>query len=145
LTARRLVQSPFHGYPRLACRTGDFGRLLPDGNVAYHGRMDNMVKSRGYRIELGEVESAVSACTGVLECAVVPVPHEKYGNSLYAFVVLAEGGSVSVVNAELSRLVPSYMLPYSMVAMSVLPKTATGKVDRVSLKQTAEKGELVHV
>lgn len=136
LTRKRLIQSPFHGYPTLCCRTGDYGRILPDGNIAYHGRMDNMVKTRGYRVELGEVESAISACAGVEEVAVIPKPHEKYGNSLHAYVGnKAETLNLDDLKASLEAQIPAYMVPFEFIRKSELPKTATGKIDRVRLTQ----------
>jgi amino acid adenylation domain-containing protein len=136
LTAERLVQSPFHSHPTLCCRTGDYGRLLPDGTIAYHGRMDNMVKTRGYRVELGEVESAIAALPLVGEVAVIPKAHEKYGNTLHAFIGTKGDHTGEDMRAELSRRIPSYMVPYEFILTSELPKTATGKVDRVKLAQS---------
>lgn len=138
LTRKKLVQSPFHGYPTLCCRTGDYGRVLPDGNLAYHGRMDNMIKSRGYRVEIGEVEVAISGLPGIDEVAVIPKPHEKYGNTLHAFIVTKEktGHSLTLddLKEKLATQLPSYMLPFEWIVMEgSLPKTATGKVDRVGL------------
>ncbi|MBX9690489.1 MAG: amino acid adenylation domain-containing protein [Candidatus Obscuribacterales bacterium] len=139
-TAEKLVQSPFHSYPTLCCRTGDLGRFLPDGNIVYHGRADNMVKTRGYRVELGEVETAISSISGINELAVIARAHEKYGNTLHAFVSVKSGGpsSAQIMN-ELSAKVPSYMMPLEIICMDVLPKTSTGKVDRVGLRESLSK------
>ena len=139
LTREKLVQSPFHNYPTLCCRTGDYGRILPDGNIAYHGRMDNMVKTRGYRVEIGEVESAIAAFNDVVEVAVVTKPHEKYSNTLHAFVVLNDGiepaSGINAIKEHLGECIPSYMMPFEFIPMQQLPKTATDKVDRVGLRQ----------
>ena len=51
-----------------------------------------MVKTRGYRVEIGEVESAISSIAGIDELAVIAKPHEKYGNSLHAFVACSKNG-----------------------------------------------------
>lgn len=139
-TAEKLIQSPFHSYPTLCCRTGDLGRVLPDGNIAYHGRADNLVKTRGYRVELGEVESALSSIDGVDELAVIPKPHDKYGNSLHAFVSCkASGPSETEIRDELSKKIPSYMMPYEINILESLPKTSTGKIDRVGLRELLNK------
>ncbi len=137
-TREKLVQSPFHSYQTLCCRTGDLGRVLPDGNIVYHGRADNMVKTRGYRVEIGEVESALSSIAGIAELAVVARPHEKYGNSLHAFVAChPDGPTIEEIGKKLSAIIPSYMMPYDIVALDGLPKTSTGKIDRVILKERA--------
>ncbi len=135
-TREKLVQSPFHTYQTLCCRTGDLGRLLPDGNIVYHGRADNMIKTRGYRVEIGEVESALSSIAGIDELAVIAKPHEKYGNSLHAFISCrADGPSVEEIMISLTAKIPAYMVPYEIIRIDALPKTSTGKVDRVGLRQ----------
>jgi amino acid adenylation domain-containing protein len=141
LTRKRLVQSPFHGYPSLCCRTGDYGRRLPDGAIAYHGRMDNMVKTRGYRVEIGEVEEAISSIAGVDQAAVVSRPHEKYGSSLHAFVVVADRGlTAERLKEAVGEKIPSYMIPFEFILRGELPYTATGKVDRVGLARSLGEG-----
>jgi amino acid adenylation domain-containing protein len=137
LTRQRLVQSPFHGYPTLCCRTGDYGRMLPDGNIAYHGRMDNMVKTRGYRVEIGEVEEAISSIPGVDQVAVVTRPHEKYGNTLHAFLIVRDPAlTPERLKETLGGKIPSYMVPLEFILQKELPYTATGKVDRVGLARS---------
>lgn len=135
LTAKKLIQSPFHAHAVRCCRTGDLGRILPDGRIAYHGRMDNMVKTRGYRVELDEVESAISQYEQVEEVAVVARPHEKYGNTLIAAVSLKGDASLELgrLKLYLASKLPTYMLPCDYLVMEELPKTATGKIDRVHL------------
>lgn len=134
LTAKRLVQSPFHNYPTLCCRTGDYGRILPTGEIAYHGRMDNMVKTRGYRVEIGEVEAAFASLGYIDEVAVVTQPHERYGQTLHAYAVLKSNErNEAMVMADIGEMIPSYMIPMTLSLRSELPKTATGKVDRVGL------------
>lgn len=143
LTKKRLIQSPFHNYPTLCCRTGDLGRRLPDGNIIYHGRADSMVKTRGYRVEIGEVESALSSIAGIDELAVIPRPHEKYGNTLHAFVSCSKDGpSAETIEAKLKEKIPAYMVPYEFIVQNGLPKTSTGKIDRVTLKEKLNEGSL---
>lgn len=143
LTRKKLVQSPFHQHPTLCCRTGDYGRVMPNGNLFYHGRQDNMIKTRGYRVEIGEVESAISAFIQVQEVAVVPKPNEKYGNELHAIVSLKIAGALDELKAFVAKQVPSYMVPFGYVVMDELPKTATGKIDRVTLTKLIATRSLV--
>ena len=60
LTAERFVDNPFTPGTKLY-KTGDLGRRLPDGQIAFLGRVDNQIKIRGYRIEPGEIEAAMNA------------------------------------------------------------------------------------
>jgi amino acid adenylation domain-containing protein len=140
LTAKKLILSPFHKYPTYLCRTGDYGRRLADGNIAYHGRMDNMVKTRGYRVEIGEIESAISSYDGVDEVAVIAKHHEKYGNTLHAFISFSKSsGNIDLLIEYIKTKIPSYMVPFEFVKLDVLPKTSTGKVDRVGLTETLKR------
>ena len=116
-------------------RTGDLVRLRADGGYDFLGRRDNQIKSRGYRIELGEIEAVLLAHGAVREAAVVAVPDEEIGARLRAFVAPHNGGALAA--AELhehcaSRL-PQYMIPERIELCAALPKTSTGKIDRVRL------------
>lgn len=142
LTRERLVQSPFHKYPTLCCRTGDYGRWLPDGNIAYHGRKDHMVKTRGYRVELNEIEQAISSFKHVDEVAVVPKAHDRLGATLHAFIGSKNENSLEWADLKsyLEEKIPSYMVPWDMKVFRELPKTATGKIDRVYLSTVVKEG-----
>ncbi|HEY9285640.1 MAG TPA: MupA/Atu3671 family FMN-dependent luciferase-like monooxygenase, partial [Pyrinomonadaceae bacterium] len=71
-TSERFIPDPFGDRPGARLyRTGDLARYLPDGSVAYLGRLDQQVKVRGHRIELAEVEAALREHAGVREAAVV--------------------------------------------------------------------------
>lgn len=134
-TNEQLVKSPFHQYPVKFWRTGDFGYRDENGCLHYRGRKDHMVKVKGFRIEIGEVESAISALDGIDEFAVVAVPDDKYGNRLYCFYTIIKGGSMSEIEIIdfLKKKLPDYMIPYKFFLQDVLPKTTSGKVDRVFL------------
>jgi amino acid adenylation domain-containing protein len=118
-----------------AYRTGDLVRLRADGDYDFLGRRDNQIKSRGYRIELGEIEAVLLAHADVREAAVLAVPDEEIGARLRAFV--APNNGVPLTTAALtehcaSRL-PQYMIPERIDVREMLPKTSTGKIDRVKL------------
>lgn len=137
---RDKTASSFHFDPLLqdrTYRTGDIARMNDHGEYEYLGRRDHMVKIRGYRIELGEIEAAIYRIAGVQEAAVIPVPDEAIGITLIACVSAATPGSsedwVETAMPELSRRVPTYMMPVRMLMFGELPKTSTGKIDRQSL------------
>jgi amino acid adenylation domain-containing protein len=83
-TAERFVTDPASG--KRWYRTGDYGRLLPDGSLEFLGREDAQVKIQGYRIELGEIEARLKQHPQVKDAVVVAQPHGR-GKQLVAFVV----------------------------------------------------------
>ena len=94
-----------------------------------------MIKSRGYRIELGEIESALLSHPGVREAAVLAVPDEIVGNRLRAVVSLLVPDSLKALDLQqhCATRVPKYMIPEFIELCEELPKTSTGKIDRVKL------------
>ena len=138
-TAANFVVNTFQPYFReIAYRTGDIVTLAEDGvNWVYVGRRDHMVKSRGYRIELGEIEAALYTHPQVKEAAVVAIPDDLIGNRIRAFVVPAAANNLSRqdLEAHCGRVLPRYMLPESIEFRNELPKTSTGKINRLMLAQ----------
>jgi amino acid adenylation domain-containing protein len=119
-------------------KTGDLARVGPDGLVYFLGRADTQIKSRGYRIELGEIETALNALPMLRESAVVAVQSDGFeGAMICCAYVPAEGVTVMPphLRKELSRTLPSYMLPARWMAYDKLPKNANGKIDRPKLRE----------
>ncbi len=116
-------------------RTGDIVTVGEDGNYYFQGRRDSMIKSRGYRIELGEIETALLSHPGVREAAVLAVPDEIIGNRIRAVVAAHVPGSIGVLELQqyCALRVPKYMIPELVDLYDELPKTSTGKIDRVKL------------
>jgi amino acid adenylation domain-containing protein len=118
-------------------RTGDLVSLGEDGSYQFLGRRDSMIKSRGYRIELGEIESALLSHPGVREAAAVAIPDEILGNRIKA--VIAAHTAQDLKAAELQNYcaarIPKYMIPEHIEFRESLPKTSTGKIDRVRLAE----------
>jgi amino acid adenylation domain-containing protein len=142
-TAACLVQSPFHAYPASFWRTGDFGFYDEQGLLHYRGRQDHIVKVKGYRIELGEIESALTKLATIDESVIVAVPDEKYGHRLYCYYAPLTGHALepSEVSDFLATKIPTYMQPYRIIQLAALPKTSSGKVDRVALAQQSAHPE----
>src|SRR5215467_14621 len=118
-------------------RTGDIVTVGDDGNYYFQGRRDSQIKSRGYRIELGEIEAAILSHPGVREAAVLAVPDEVIGNRIRAVVAPHISGSLGVLELQqfCASRVPKYMIPELIDLCDELPKTSTGKIDRVKLAQ----------
>ena len=104
-------------------RTGDLGRLLPDGNYEIVGRMDDQVKLRGYRVELDEVAAAMMKCPAVTTAAAVV----KEGSNLIGFVTPSSVNTDDVRDVAAASL-PFYMVPRLIVALDVMPMNVNGKV-----------------
>ncbi len=134
-TGEVLVPNPFQeAYRETVYRTGDLVTQDSDGNYLYLGREDGMVKTRGYRVELGEVEAALYGHPAIREAAVLPIPDELLGSRLRA-VISADGPGLTreqVLDHCRQRL-PGYMVPDVVEFCEALPRTSTGKVDRVRL------------
>nr|WP_302664638.1 amino acid adenylation domain-containing protein [Lysobacter enzymogenes] len=120
-------------------RTGDLGRLLPDGNIELIGRIDAQCKIQGHRVEPGEVEHVLAADPRVKD-AVVIVAGEAKHKQLRAFVVLHDGacGDGESIRAGLTDRLPSYLIPANIAVVASLPVTANGKLDRAALLALAE-------
>jgi len=118
-------------------RTGDLVTLAEDGNYYFQGRRDSMIKSRGYRIELGEIENALLSHPGVREAAAVAIPDEIVGNRIKAVVAAHAAQSLQPVELQhyCAARIPKYMIPEHIEFCESLPKTSTGKIDRVRLAQ----------
>ncbi|HEX9945239.1 MAG TPA: amino acid adenylation domain-containing protein, partial [Thermoanaerobaculia bacterium] len=133
LTADAFQPSPFGDGERLY-RTGDLARWRLDGSLEFLGRLDQQVKIRGVRVEPGEVEAALRCQPGVREAAVVPVDGPG-GTRLAAFVVIPE--SMPDLSSALREILPEAMIPSAFVALTELPRTPSGKVDRQALTAMA--------
>jgi amino acid adenylation domain-containing protein len=135
-TARVLVPNPLHQkFSELVYRTGDIVTLDAEGNYVFLGREDGMVKTRGYRVELGEIEAVLYQHPSIKEAAVLPVPDEILGNRLRAVVSLHDNAALNrnELAAFCAQKLPSYMVPDVFEFRTSLPKTSTGKTDRVTL------------
>lgn len=120
-------------------RTGDFGKLLPDGNLEFVGRRDEQVKVRGYRIELAEIEIALRSYPGV-EDAVVLVKDEGTSRKIIAYSIhTSEEISVNELREYLREKIPHYMIPHHFIQLTAMPRTANNKVDKAALIQFAHK------
>ena len=120
-----------------AYRTGDIVRLRQDGEYEFVGRRDNQIKSRGYRIELGDVEAALNSHPQVNEGVALAVPHPDWGTAIVACVVADVGADLAErdMRVYMRSCVPRYMIPVRIEFLSNLPRTSTGKVDRVQLRE----------
>jgi len=119
--------------------SGDLGVWHPDGAVELRDRAKDIIISGGENISTIEVEQAIAQHPAVLECAVVGVPHETWGERPKAFVVLKDGHSPSAqelighVRGRLAR----FKAPDEVEFVTELPKTSTGKIQKFALRSRA--------
>lgn len=119
--------------------TGDTYRRDADGYYWYVARSDDMIVSSGYNIGAPEVENALLAHPAVVECAVVGVPCPERGQKVKAFVVLADWAEpsdelVQGLKDFVKEKIAPYKYPREIEFVDELPKTATGKLRRVELR-----------
>ena len=111
-----------------------------DGYIWYAGRADDVIIAAGYRIGPFEVESACLEHAAVREAAAVASPDEMRGNVVKAFIVLADGHEPSdELVVDIQRFVRdrlcAYAYPRKIEFVDDLPKTLTGKIRRIELRE----------
>jgi acyl-coenzyme A synthetase/AMP-(fatty) acid ligase/acyl carrier protein len=142
LTAERFVANPFQPGTRLY-RTGDMGSYRADGQISFHGRVDDQVKINGYRIELNEVASLLARHPAIRESIIAARENEKGEKQLVAYVVSQSGyPTVSELREHLSKELPEYMIPSTFVGLDALPLGTSGKVNRSALPSPTDHNVL---
>lgn len=138
-TAAAFVQNPLRPQlPEIIYKTGDLGAYNERGEMMFLGRRDHQIKRSGYRIELGEIECALQGAAGVvLACCYYDAERGK--------IIAAYTGSAEekALRQTLRAALPKYMLPDVLLKRDALPRTGSGKLDRIALKQEAEGEHLI--
>ena len=138
LTAERFVDDPFIQGGKIY-RSGDFAKVLPNGDIEYIGRKDDQVKIRGHRIELAEVESAVKGLKGVRDALVIAFKDKNYEYELVAYIILvSELDEKTNFRTELAVCLPEYMVPGRFIEMDEFPITSNGKLDKKALPDSTK-------
>ncbi|MDJ0835576.1 MAG: amino acid adenylation domain-containing protein [Acidobacteriota bacterium] len=138
LTARQFVPDPLSDKPgaRLYL-TGDKAARLPDGALAFLGRVDNQLKIRGNRIEPGEVEAALLEQPGIEQVVVMGCADRNDDLQLVAWVRgdTTRMESFQDLRSALARRIPPYMIPTRCLQVDHFPVTANHKLDRAALRE----------
>lgn len=139
LTASRFITDPVTG--GRVYRSGDLVRWLPDGSLAYLGRIDDQVKIRGQRIELGEIDAVLMADPEVAAAASVVLGSGE-GASIGACIVpiTPENLDVQAMKQRLRQRLTAAMMPSVLVPVTAIPFNRNGKVDRESVRHAIEAG-----
>lgn len=141
-------------------RTGDLVRYSSDGSIVCLGRMDSQVKIRGQRVEISEVEACLrkqlpshlmivaeaikrsNTSSKMTLIAFLIEPRESKGGrglGTSADTQILDHSTAKEINAKLQQSLPSHSIPSHYICMKDLPRTATGKVDRRSLRRIASE------
>ena len=122
--------------------TGDVAWRAEDGYYWFVGRADDVIKSSGYRIGPLEVESALMTHPAVVECAITGVPDEIRGQVVKATIVLAKDYKqkagpelIKELQDHVKRVTAPYKYPRVIEFVDELPKTISGKIRRVEIRQ----------
>lgn len=139
--AERTAEAMADGY----YRTGDIGSFDADGYLTYVGRSDDVFKSSDYKVSPFELESALLEHEAVVEAAIVPAPDALRLAVPKAYVVLAKGWSPGEETAEaIFEYTRSVLAPYKRIRRieftEELPKTISGKIRRVDLRERTAEG-----
>jgi thioesterase domain-containing protein len=123
-------------------RTGDMGRMRPDGCLEYLGRKDFQPKIRGHRVDIADVESQLIAANRVKDAVVTTREKENGEAELVAYVVTDDANPLeaAALRSELGRTLPSHLIPTRFLQLDALPVNDSGKVDRNNLPSPAEVG-----
>jgi amino acid adenylation domain-containing protein len=154
LGMEELTAAKFINHPRFGriYRSGDLGRMLPDGSMVIVGRADEQIKIRGQRVELSEITEAIRQSADVVDCATLFLRGDQTGarDQIVSYLVPKQydGTSFEVLDVDdhllqeiqslfrtLEARLATYMVPSAIIPISVLPTTASGKLDRARLKQ----------
>nr|AAD00581.2 peptide synthetase [Aureobasidium pullulans] len=141
LTESKIINHPNYGR---IYRSGDLGRLLPDGTILIQGRTDDQRKIRGQRIELGEISGCLLQFPSVQNCAIEVIKtadKERLmafwipsGYSKDSYSILQPDKNleeiIKSIYAHLADNLPAYMVPDALVPVSAIPQTSQGKIDK---------------
>jgi amino acid adenylation domain-containing protein len=132
-TKRAFIPNPATGdVTDILYRTGDFGRMLPDGRLEFLGRRDHQVKVGGIRVELEEMESVLRELPSVNDAGVCLVDKADVPY-LCAFVELSGEVDEPMMRDHLLSRYPSTVVPAVFIRLKEMPRTVSGKVDRRGL------------
>ncbi|GAB2965350.1 AMP-binding protein [Saccharothrix stipae] len=117
--------------------TGDGGVLDDEGHLTISDRKKDVIITGGENVSSIEVEDALFGHPAVAEAAVIGVPHDKWGETIKALVVLAEGAQVTEAEliAHCKARLAGYKAPTSVEFRDAIPRTATGKVQKFKLRE----------
>jgi len=124
--------------------TGDLGLIDADGYVQIVGRNKDMIISGGYNIYPKEIESLLDEQPGILESAVIGVPHPDFGETVIGIVVATNGSAPDFdqINKTIAKSLARFKLPRKLVIVAELPRNSMGKIQKNLLREK-HKGDFL--
>lgn len=132
ITKERFLENKFDT-SKLYYRTGDLAKYLPNGEIAYIGRIDNQIKIRGLRIELDEIEKWILRFPNIDKAIVTAKQDEQNRTFLIAYLVVTNRVPITNLRSYLGNNIPRYMVPSYFVVLDNLPYLPNGKVNKKAL------------
>jgi acyl-CoA synthetase (AMP-forming)/AMP-acid ligase II len=139
------AMTEYFGHPQLTAESfkfgwfhsGDLGYLDEERTVFFVDRKKDMIKTGGENVASIDVTHVILAMDGVADCAVVGLPHERWTEAVTAFVQVSSGASIAPEEVILfcKERMASYKVPKQVLLVSDLPRTASGKVQKVKLRE----------
>ncbi|GAB4134581.1 MAG: D-alanine--poly(phosphoribitol) ligase subunit DltA [Bacteroidia bacterium] len=129
-TAQKFIQQD----GRIWYKTGDLIKRLQNGQLAYSGRTDRMIKKRGYRIEPEEIEHTLLSIPEVAKAVIIADEGPDGFAILKAFIVAGENVNPAALREYCASKLPSWMIPDQFIQLPEIPLTASGKTDYLALK-----------
>ena len=116
--------------------TGDLGQIDADGYLSIVGRNKDLIISGGYNVYPKEVELVLDAQDGVLESAVIGVPHPDFGEAVVGVIVVAPGHApdLDVIERDIGTSLARFKQPRKLVLRAELPRNTMGKVQKTALR-----------
>ena len=138
-TAQAFGENPCNPhYPEIIYRTGDLGSWDPNGNLHFHGRKDHQFKHLGYRLEANGIEE-IALSSGMIHEACIQYDAGK--QQIVLFYIPSESWEPREFRRFLMGAMPAYMLPTRMIELDRMPRTISGKRDRVLLQKQYLEGK----
>ena len=150
LDESKIMKHPHYGR---IYKSGDLGRILPDGSMLISGRSDDQIKIRGNRVELGEINALLLQDNNIRNCTTLLVGDQASSQSIASFIVpkglpgcvaeetisdTMEADTIHQLFETLEERLPSYMIPSTISVVTEMPRTSQGKLDQKHLRQILE-------
>ena len=118
--------------------TGDLGALDEDGYVVISGRGSDLIITGGFNVYPKEIEEKIDAMAGVVESAVIGLPHPDFGEAVTAVVAVQKGAKLeeAVIIAALRETLAAFKIPKAIHFVDELPRNTMGKVQKKILRET---------